>query len=119
MSASSVPTLAPDKNPLLRTFNGLVLYLLLPLSMLSFSLKAAVFPYWGTGLLGVAVAVIAMHLMLLLHRVSWRLRAVLSLCAAILVAGVMMNFAPLRRPFYLFQANLSDQGFYRLDLKGA
>jgi hypothetical protein len=119
MSAARVPTLAPDRNPILRTFSGFVLYLLLPLAMLSFSLKAAVFPYWGTGLLSVAVAVSAMHLMLLPRRLSWRLRAVLSLAAAILVGGVMMGFAPLSRPFNLFHANLSDQWLFRIDLKAA
>ena len=119
MSAARVPTLAPDRNPILRTFSGFVLYLLLPLAMLSFSLKAAVFPYWGTGLLSVAVAVSAMHLMLLPRRLSWRLRAVLSLGAAILVGGVMMRFAPLSRPFNLFHANLSDQWLFGIDLKAA
>jgi hypothetical protein len=119
MSAARVPTLKPDRNPLLRTFNGFVLYLLLPLAMLSFSLKTAVFPYSGTGLLSVAVAVSAMHLMLRLRRSSWHLRAALSLGAAILTGAVMMSFAPVSRPFNLRQANLSDQWFYFLKLKGA
>jgi uncharacterized protein YjbI with pentapeptide repeats len=110
--------LTPANNPLMRTFRGFALYLLLPLAMLSFSWKAAVFPYWGTGLLSVAAAVIAMHLMLLLRRFSWRLRAVLSLGAAILAGGVMMSF-PLSRPYDLRHANLSDQWLVGTDLKRA
>src|SRR6476646_7779337 len=58
MSAARAPTVAPDKNPLMRAFIGSAFYLLLPLVMLAFVLKAAVFPDWGTALLIVAAAVI-------------------------------------------------------------
>jgi hypothetical protein len=50
-SPPRVPTLAPLRNPLVRGFTGFVLYLLLPLTMLAFTWKAAVFPAWGAGLL--------------------------------------------------------------------
>ena len=119
MSAARAPTLAPDKNPLMRAFVGFAFYLLLPLVMLAFVWKAAVFPDWGTALLSVAAAVVAMHLMLPLRRLSWGRRAVLSLIAAILVGGLMMSFGPLHRPFDLFRANLSDQWLYGEHLKGA
>jgi uncharacterized protein YjbI with pentapeptide repeats len=119
MSAVRAPTLAPDKNPLMRTFIGFAFYLLLPLVMLAFFLKAAVFAHWGTALLVVAAAVIAMHLMLPLRRLSWRLRTILSLGAAILTGGLMLSFGPWHRPFHLFRANLSDQHFIDMDLKGA
>ena len=119
MSASRAPTLAPDKNPLMRAFIGFAFYLLLPLVMLAFVWNAAVFPAWGTALLSVTAAVVAMHLMLPLRRLSWVRRAVLSLIAAILVGGLMMSFGPLHRPFDLFRANLSDQWLYGEHLKGA
>jgi hypothetical protein len=84
ISAARAPTVAPDKNPLMRTFIGFAFYLLLPLVMLAFFWKAAVFPDWGTALLSVAAAVVAMHLMLPLRRLSWGRRTILSLIAAIL-----------------------------------
>ena len=43
--------------------------------MLAFFWKAAVFAHWGTALLVVAAAVVAMHLLLPLRRLSWRLIA--------------------------------------------
>ena len=119
MSAARAPTLAPDKNPLMRAFIGFAFYLLLPLVILAFFWKAAVFRYWGTALLVVAAAVIAMHLLLLLRSLSWRRRTILSLGAAILAAGVMMSFGPWHRPFYLFRANLSDQWLTGVELKDA
>jgi hypothetical protein len=87
--------------------------------MLAFVWNAAVFPDWGTALLSVTAAIVAMHLMLPLRRVSWGRRAVLSLIAAILVGGLMMSFGPLHRPFDLFRANLSDQWLWGEHLKGA
>ena len=64
MSIMRAPMLVPLRNPLIRYFSGLIFYLLLPLTMLLFAWKAAVFPAWGSGLLVVAVAVVASHLML-------------------------------------------------------
>jgi hypothetical protein len=118
MSAARALTLAPDKNPLMRTFIGFTFYLLLPLMMLAFVWKAAAFRYWGTALLIVAAAVIAVHLMLLLRRLSWRRRTILSI-AAILAGALTISFGPLHRPFNLFRANLSDQWLTDVDLKGA
>jgi hypothetical protein len=43
MSAARAPTVAPDKNPLMRHFIGVAFYQLLPLVMLAFFWKAAVF----------------------------------------------------------------------------
>ena len=100
------PTLAPLKNPLMRVFSGFTFYLLLPMTMLAFAWKAAVFPFWGLGLLCVAAGVVAIHAMLPLHKVSWRARALLSLCVTILAGGVMFVGHP-RRPFELSRANLS------------
>ena len=119
MSAARAPTVAPDKNLLMRAFIGFAFYLLVPLVMLAFFWKAAVFPHWGTALLVVAVAVIAMHLMLPLRRLSWPRRTILSLGAAILAGGVMMSFGPWSRPFQLFRANLSDQWLGGVELKDA
>ena len=119
MSAARAPTLAPDRIPLMRAFIGFAFYLLLPLVMLAFFWKAAVFPDWGAALLVVAAAVVAMHLLLPLRRLSWGRRTVLSLIAAILAGGLMMSFGPLHRPFDLFRANLSDQWLTGVELKGA
>src|SRR3954467_1088229 len=57
ISAARAPTLAPDRIPLMRAFIGFAFYLLLPLVMLGFFWKAAVFRYWGMALLSVATAV--------------------------------------------------------------
>jgi len=54
----------PLKNPLIGGFNGFAFYLLLPLAILLFAWKAAVFPKWGSGLLCVAIGIIASHAML-------------------------------------------------------
>jgi hypothetical protein len=64
VSIARAPTLVPLQNPLIRLFSGSIFYLLLPIAMLLFAWKAAVFPAWGAGLLGVAVAVIILHRML-------------------------------------------------------
>src|SRR4030095_12577717 len=56
------------------------------------------------------VAAIVSHFMLLLSRVSWRSKALLSVSAAIIAGGVMLGFGlPLHRPFVLFGANFSVQ----------
>jgi uncharacterized protein YjbI with pentapeptide repeats len=132
MPVVSAPTLAPFKNPLIRGFRDLTLYLLLPVTMLLFAWKAAVLQppadeaaeafsmayiwsrlaIWSLGLLCIAAGVIASHAMLPLHRVSWRTRALLSVSAAILAGvvisgGVIFDFWLPRRPFELYRANLS------------
>src|SRR5262249_17351364 len=53
VSIVRAPTLVLLQNPLIRLFSGLVFYLLLPVTMLLFAWKAAVFPAWGSGLLAV------------------------------------------------------------------
>ena len=119
MPVVRAPTLAPLKNPLIRAFSGFTLYLLLPVTMLFFALKAAVFPIWGSWLLCVAAGVIASHAMLPLRRISWRTRALLSVGAAILVVGVILDFGPPRRPFELDRANLSGAWLLGEDLPDA
>jgi Pentapeptide repeats (8 copies) len=119
MPVVRAPTLLPLKNPLMRGFSGLCFYLLLPGAMLLFAWKAAVFPAWGSGLLCVAAAVIVGHALLPLRRISWRSKAVLSVTAAILAAGLMLGFGPVRRPFELHRANLSGQQFVGYDLRNA
>jgi hypothetical protein len=120
-SASVVraPTLIPLQNSLIRLFSGLIFYLLLPVAMLLFAWKAAVFPDWGLGLFSAAVAVIASHVMLPLSRFSWRSKGLLSVSAAIIAGGVMLGFGPPHRPFNLFRANLSGQWLIKEDLRKA
>jgi uncharacterized protein YjbI with pentapeptide repeats len=119
ISAARAPTLAPDRIPLMRAFSGSAFYLLLPLVMLAFFWKAAVVPDLGTALLVVAAAVVAVHLLLPLRRLSWGRRAVLSMVAATLAGGAVISFGPWQRPFNLFRANLSDQWLTEVNLKGA
>jgi uncharacterized protein YjbI with pentapeptide repeats len=119
MSIMRAPMLVPLQNPLIRYFSGLIFYLLLPLTMLLFAWKAAVFPAWGSGLLGVAVAVVASHLMLPLKKFSWPSKALLSTGAAIVVAAMIVGVGPVRRPFALFRANLSGQWLAGEDLRDA
>jgi hypothetical protein len=113
------PTLVPLKNTLIRFFSGLTFYLLLPMVMIFFAWKAAVFPAWGSGLLCVAVGAIASHAILPI-RLSWRWKALLSVIAVYVVAGgTALGFGPLRRPFDLYHANLPGQWLPRQDLRGA
>jgi uncharacterized protein YjbI with pentapeptide repeats len=120
MPASRALTLVPLKNPLIRVFSGFTFYLMLPLAMVLFAWKAAVFPTWWSGLLAAtAVGVIASHVMLPLGTVRWRSKALLSVSAAIIAGGVIFSFGPLRRPFNLFHANLSNQWLEHSDLSRA
>ena len=59
------PTLVPLQNPLIRLFAFLIFCLLLPVTLVLFARKAAVFPRWGAGLCCVAAAVIVGHVVLL------------------------------------------------------
>jgi hypothetical protein len=56
VSVVRAPTLVPLRNPLIWVLSGLTFYLLLPVAMMLFAWKAAVFPAWGSGLLCVATA---------------------------------------------------------------
>ena len=109
MSIARAPMLVPLQNPLIRYFSGLIFYLLLPLTMLLFAWKAAVFPAWGAGLLGVAAVVVASHLMLPLKKFSWPLKAFLSTGAAIVVFANVGGYGLAHRPFDLGDANLSNR----------
>jgi hypothetical protein len=115
MPSMRTPTLVPLKNPLIQVFSGLIFYLALPTAMILFAWKAAAFPAWGSGLLSVAVGIIASHA-LLLGKLSWRSKALLSVSAAIIAGGVMLSFWPLRRSFDLYHANLSNQWLKKDDL---
>jgi uncharacterized protein YjbI with pentapeptide repeats len=117
--AVRAPTLVPLKNPVIRVLGGLTFYFVLPIAMMLFTWKAAVFPAWGSGLLCVAVGVTASHAMLPLATVSWRSKALLSVIAAIMTGGVILGFGPPRRPFDLFRANLSNQWLQGYDLNRA
>jgi hypothetical protein len=86
------PTLLSSQNAFLQVAFALALALLLPMKLLMFAWKAAVFPVWGAGLLCVAAAIIAGHAMLRLHRVSWRARGLLSVGVAILAGGAMLGW---------------------------
>jgi Pentapeptide repeats (8 copies) len=120
VSLVRAPTLVPLQNSLIRLFSGLIFYMLLPVAMMLFAWKAAVFPAWGLGLFGIAVAAIASHVMLPFSRFSWRLRGLLSVSAAIIAGGVMLGFGPLQhRQFDLVHANLSGQWLLRKDLSKA
>jgi hypothetical protein len=84
MQVMRTPILVPLKNPLIRVFSGLAFYLLLPAATLKFAWTAAVLPDLGSGLFCVAAGVMATHALLRVRWVSWRSRALLSLCAATL-----------------------------------
>jgi uncharacterized protein YjbI with pentapeptide repeats len=118
VSAVRAPTLVPLRNPLIWVLSGLTFYLLLPVAMMLFAWKAAVFPSWGAGLLSVATGVVVSHVVLPFSRFSWLSRALVSVAAAIIAAG-LLSFVPVRRPFDLFRANLSGQWLLEVDLRNA
>jgi uncharacterized protein YjbI with pentapeptide repeats len=113
------PTLVPLQNSLIRLFSGLIFYVLLPVTMMLFAWKAAVFPAWGSALSTVAVAVIVSHVMLLFSRFSWRSKVFLSVSAAIIAGGVMLGFGLPHRQFDLERANLAGQWLLGEDLRKA
>ena len=119
MSIARAPMLVPLQNPLIRYFSGLIFYLLLPLTMLLFAWKAAVFPAWGSGLFIVAVAVVASHLTLPFKKFSWRSKALLSFSAAIGFLAMTVGLGTVRSPFALDRVNLSDQWLEGEDFGGA
>jgi uncharacterized protein YjbI with pentapeptide repeats len=120
MRAVRAPTLLPLRNPLIRIIGGLTFYLLLPLVIMLFAWKAAVFPFWGSGLLCVATTVIVSHGVLPLSKISRRSKIILSTGAAIVTAvTVLASPWPLGRPFNLERANLSGQLLTGQDLRDA
>jgi hypothetical protein len=119
VSAERAPTLVPLQNPLIRLLSALTFYALLPVAILLFAWKAAVFPAWGSDLFSVAVAVIASHVMLPFGRFSWRSKGLLSLSAALIAGGAMLGFGLPHRPFNLFRANLAGQWLVKEDLRKA
>jgi len=119
VSIVRAPTLVLLRNPLIRVFSGLTFYLLLPVAMMLFAWKAAVFPAWGSGLLCVATGVVVSHVMLPFSRFSWRSKVLLSISAAIIAGGIMLGFGPLRRHFDLHRANLAGQWLAGDDLRNA
>jgi uncharacterized protein YjbI with pentapeptide repeats len=125
MLAVRAPTMMPLKNPLIRVVGGLVFYTLLPVAMMLFAWKAAVFPAWGLALFSTAAAVIAGHVMLPSSRLSWRSKGFGSVSVAIIAGGVLLAFGPPHRPFDLHRANLSGQwlqgekNLHRADLGNA
>jgi Pentapeptide repeats (8 copies) len=118
LSVPRAPSLIPLQNPLIRLFSVLIFYLLLPVAMLLFAWKAAVFPYRALGLFGVAIAVIAGHV-LLFSGFSWRSRALLSIGAAIIGGAIMLGFGPPRRSLDLERAKLSGHSLMGYDFRGA
>jgi uncharacterized protein YjbI with pentapeptide repeats len=106
VSAVRAPTLVPLENPLIGLFSGLIFYALLPVALMLFAWKAAVFPAWGLALFSVAAVVIASHVMLLTSRLSWRSKGLTSISVAIIAGGAIVAFGPLQRPFNLYRANL-------------
>jgi uncharacterized protein YjbI with pentapeptide repeats len=67
----------------------------------------------------VAITTTVMHLVIPLHRLSWRSKMALGLGAALVGAGVIAGVGAPRRPFDLFRANLADQWLAGRDLKKA
>ena len=121
MSVVRSPTLVLLQNPLIRCCSALIFYLLLPLTMMLFAWKAAVFPAWGSSLFCLAVGVVASHVMPLLETFSRRAKVLIT-GAAIVGTGIIVGgvgLEPLRRPFDLYRANLSGQWLVGADLKGA
>jgi uncharacterized protein YjbI with pentapeptide repeats len=115
MSVVRPPTLVPLENSWIRLFSGLVFYALLPVAMVFFAWKAAVFPTtWGLALFTVAIWVTASHEMLL----SWRTKGLPSAAVAIIAGGTILGYGPPRR-FNLLQANLSGHWLAGQKLRNA
>jgi uncharacterized protein YjbI with pentapeptide repeats len=122
------PTLILLHNPIARLFSGLIFYGLLPVTILLFAIKAAVFPAWGSVLLVVAIATINSHVMLPITGISWRSKIfrfswrskVLVIIVATIIYGVLIfRDGPFERPFELFRADLSGRWLVDVDLRWA
>jgi hypothetical protein len=129
ISAVRAPNLVRE-NWLLRLFSGVIFYLLLPLTMMFFAWKAAVFPLWGLGLLCVALGVIVSHAILWLNRFRRLWPLPLKVLTSVWVVFVVLSFISsfvtpnlhppgMRGPFILDHANLSGQWLAGDDLRGA
>jgi hypothetical protein len=125
-----VPTLDIRRNVLLQGFTSFVLYLLLPLTMLAFTWKAAVLVAWIPALVGTTTAVIVSHVMLPLRwpwqaKMSTRAKILLGLSIVIIPAGVILAILirlggeSLQRPYDLFRADLSGQWLVSQHLEGS
>ena len=119
VSIGRAPTLVALDNSLIRLLSGVVFYALLPVAMLLFAWKAAVFPAWGLGLFSAAAAVIVSHILLPFGKLSWPSKGVVAACSAIIAGAVLHDFGPPRRPFNLFRANLSGHWLSNEDLRKA
>jgi uncharacterized protein YjbI with pentapeptide repeats len=106
MSIVRAPTLIPLQNPLVRLFSGSIFYALLPVVMMCFAWKAAVFPAWGSGLFVAAVAVTASHVTLPSTGFSWREKRLLTFAVALIIVTMVVS-SPLHRQFDLYHENLS------------
>jgi Pentapeptide repeats (8 copies) len=114
------PTLLPLQNPLIRLFSGFIFYILLPVAMMLFAWKAAVFPYRGLGLYGIAVAVITSHLMLPFGKFPWRSKVLRSVSAGIIAGAVMLGLGPMAVvPLDLDRAKLSGHSLRGYDFRNA
>jgi hypothetical protein len=113
-----LPIVEPLQNPILRVSAGVVLYLLLPLTMLAFTWKAAIIPAWGSGLLAATVGAATSHVMLLL-RCSWRVKVLSVVGATAFAAAAVYSLEPLSRPANLFQADLSGRWLRQANLQCA
>jgi hypothetical protein len=116
------PALVPMSNWLLRVAVAFALYGLVPLMMVWFAGKAAIFPAWGSGLACVAAVVLAAHVVQLapLGR-PWTSRAKIALAAELAIFGWVIVYleAPLGRPADLYRADLSNQWLRESYLAGA
>jgi uncharacterized protein YjbI with pentapeptide repeats len=118
LSIPRAPSLVPLQNPLIRLFSALIFYLLLPVAMLRFTWKAAVFPEAASALFGVAIAVITSH-MLLSSRFSWQSRGLLSVGAAVIAGAIMFTLKLPPRPLVLDRAKLSGYALMGYDFREA
>jgi hypothetical protein len=124
-----VPTLAVSHNPLLRAGAAFVTYLLLPLTMVLFSWKAAVLQAWLPGVLFATMVVIVSHVFLSIQwRWRWKLLSSLAIAAPLTLATIAIPYeffgVPLQRPFNLSHADLAglwlgDRNLVRADFSGA
>jgi uncharacterized protein YjbI with pentapeptide repeats len=132
VSPVRAPNLLPLQNSLVRIISGLIFYALLPVAMVLFTWKAAVFRDWGVFLFGVAVAVITSHVLMLFpsrlswrkKALSWRRKAALSVIVAYSAALLVGRYVPLERRLDLYRANLSDhwlkgEQLFEANLSGA
>lgn len=119
-----MPTIIPSRNPVLRMFFDLVLYISLPLAMFSFYWETSVFYVAGLSFCALLTSTTMLHVLLPARGVSWTTKTSLAFGTGIFASFLFSNSIIPRQYLHLENAKLSSrylgsQNFSHAYLMGA